>query len=53
VKLRATDEPLGRISFSAGVAVFSGNDCQAAIQEADALMYQAKEAGRSAVFSAR
>ena len=52
VKLRATDEPLGRISFSAGVAAFAGNDCQAATQEADALLYQAKEAGRAAVFSA-
>ena len=53
VKLRATDEPLGSITFSAGVASFTGNDCTAAIQEADALLYQAKEAGRAAVFRAK
>jgi diguanylate cyclase len=53
VKLRATDEPLGPITFSAGVAAFGGNDCAAAVQEADALLYQAKEAGRAAVFRAR
>ncbi len=53
VKLRATDEPLGPISFSAGVAAFTGKNWDAAVQEADALLYQAKEAGRCAVFRAR
>ena len=52
VKLRATDQPLGPVTFSAGVAAFTGNNCAAAVQEADALLYQAKEAGRAAVFRA-
>lgn len=50
VKLRTTDEPLGRISFSAGVAALGGQPLDAAISTADALLYQAKEAGRCRVF---
>jgi len=50
VKLRTTDEPLGRIRFSAGVAAVCGQTIDAAISSADALLYQAKEAGRCRIF---
>lgn len=43
-KVRETDEPLGKISFSAGVA--SGAD---ALGRADALLYEAKDGGRNQV----
>lgn len=51
-KLRETDEPLGRITFSAGVTDVRGNEPPAvAVERADALMYRAKEAGRDRVLS--
>ncbi|WP_347302501.1 GGDEF domain-containing protein [Croceibacterium sp. TMG7-5b_MA50] len=50
-KLRETDEPLGRISFSAGVAVAMGEEVEtlSALHRADAAMYQAKQGGRNQV----
>lgn len=44
LKVRETDTPLGRISFSAGIA--AGID---ALGRADALLYEAKNAGRNQV----
>lgn len=47
---RTTDEPIGRITFSAGVAnVFAHEDPRAALQAADAALYRAKEGGRDQV----
>lgn len=53
-KLRETDEPLGTISFSAGVAVAAGDNSStpAALNRADAAMYAAKQAGRNQVLLA-
>jgi len=51
-KLRETDEPLGRITFSAGVTDVAWNEPPAiAVERADALMYRAKEAGRDRVLA--
>ena len=49
VKLRATDEPLGSITFSAGLALRGERGTDDAIREADARLYQAKEGGRNRV----
>ena len=53
LKLRETDEPLGLITFSAGVAVTSGDhDANvAAIHRADAGLYRAKGEGRNRVLA--
>ena len=50
-KLRETDEPLGTISFSGGVAVADGDQSHTpgALHRADAAMYAAKQAGRNQV----
>lgn len=50
-RLRETDQPLGRITFSAGVTALPVDKEQvdAAIERADALLYQAKEQGRDRV----
>ncbi|QNE07740.1 GGDEF domain-containing protein [Croceicoccus marinus] len=50
-KLRETDEPLGVISFSAGVAEADGDasNTPGALHRADAAMYAAKQAGRNQV----
>lgn len=50
-KLRETDEPIGVVSFSAGVAVARGDhgNSLAAIRQADASLYRAKAAGRNRV----
>lgn len=52
-KQRETDEPLGQITFSAGVATAVGDHSQnlAAIHRADARMYDAKAAGRNRVLA--
>ena len=48
-KLRETDEPLGRVTFSGGVARGSHPDGTPALQRADALLYAAKNGGRNQV----
>jgi diguanylate cyclase len=50
-KLRETDEPLGVISFSAGVATGDGDasNTPGVLHRADAAMYAAKQAGRNQV----
>jgi diguanylate cyclase len=48
-KVRETDSPIGRISFSAGVACARHNEGGPAIQRADELLYAAKNAGRNQV----
>ena len=51
-KLRENDEPIGRITFSAGVTPLrAGEQSAAALERADALMYEAKNAGRDRVFA--
>lgn len=53
-KLRDTDEPMGRITFSAGVVALPADpaDLAAALARADALLYQAKREGRDRVLAA-
>lgn len=49
-KLRDSDEPLGEITFSAGLTpVAEGEMHQTAFHRADRLLYQAKSAGRNRV----
>lgn len=49
-KLRDSDEPLGEITFSAGLTpVAEGEMHQTAFHRADRLLYQAKSAGRNCV----
>ncbi len=54
LKLRENDEPLGVISFSAGVASTAGDHAAnvAAIHRADTILYRAKAEGRNRVLSA-
>lgn len=52
-KLRENDEPIGRITFSAGVTpLLPSEQSAAALERADALMYKAKSAGRNRVIAA-
>ena len=48
-KVRETDTPLGKITFSAGIACGRHQVGGPAIQRADALLYEAKHAGRNQV----
>ena len=49
-KLRETDQPLGKVTFSGGVARGRHPDGTSALQRADALLYAAKNGGRDQVF---
>lgn len=51
LKLRETDEPMGPITFSAGVAVNSETSDET-LRRADNALYEAKKAGRNAVLIA-
>jgi diguanylate cyclase len=47
---RTTDEPIGQVTFSGGVAnVFAHADPREALRAADAALYQAKSAGRNRI----
>ena len=47
---RATDQPFGQVTFSAGVAdVFASGDPRTALRAADAALYRAKQSGRNRV----
>ena len=47
---RATDEPIGKITFSGGIAdVFAFPDTRTALRAADEALYRAKEAGRNRI----
>ena len=48
-KLRETDQPLGRVTFSGGVAWGRHPDGTSALQRADTLLYAAKNGGRDRV----
>lgn len=52
-KLRETDEPMGAITFSAGVASIEKNEADnaAPLSRADAALYRAKEQGRNLVLA--
>ncbi|MBN8849086.1 MULTISPECIES: GGDEF domain-containing protein [unclassified Sphingomonas] len=52
-RLRETDEPMGRITFSAGITTLPPDEASiaAAMERADALLYQAKEQGRDRVIA--
>ena len=52
-RLRETDEPMGRITFSAGVTALPPDPkaIEGAIERADALLYRAKEEGRDRVIA--
>lgn len=49
-RLRESDQPLGAVTFSAGITqVGPGDDCARAFERADALLYQAKNQGRNQI----
>ncbi len=48
-KLRETDQPLGKVTFSGGVAKGRHPDGTSVLQRADALLYAAKNGGRNQV----
>ncbi|HEX8366463.1 MAG TPA: GGDEF domain-containing protein [Allosphingosinicella sp.] len=48
-KVRGTDQPIGRITFSAGVARCAAKDGEAPLKRADDLLYKAKNSGRNKV----
>ena len=52
-KLRETDQPLGKVTFSGGVAHGRHPDGTSALQRADALLYAAKNGGRDQIHAER
>lgn len=48
-RVRETDEPIGRVSMSIGLASLRGQDVEHAIELADRRLYAAKRAGRDCV----
>ncbi|WP_298674717.1 GGDEF domain-containing protein [uncultured Sphingomonas sp.] len=52
-RLRETDEPMGSITFSAGIATLPADErlIEATMKRADALLYEAKEQGRDRVIA--
>jgi len=46
MRVRDTDEVIGQVTFSAGIALCS-TDPEAALREADTLLYEAKSSGRN------
>lgn len=48
-KVRETDAPIGKVTFSAGIACSHRKADQPAIARADALLYEAKNGGRNQV----
>lgn len=51
LRVRETGDSLGRITFSAGIAAFNPPPFDLALRTADALLYQAKLAGRNRVLT--
>ncbi|MDF7776938.1 GGDEF domain-containing protein [Sphingomonas sp. AOB5] len=51
LRVRETGKGLGAVTFSAGIATFSTIPLDPALREADALLYQAKLAGRNQVLT--
>lgn len=51
LRVRETGESLGRVTFSAGVAAFNPPPFDLALRTADALLYQAKLAGRNRILT--
>lgn len=50
---RATDQPIGQVTFSAGLAdVFAFGDRRLALKAADAALYRAKQDGRNRIYLA-
>jgi diguanylate cyclase len=48
-KVRETDAPIGKVTFSAGIACAKREAAEPAIARADALLYEAKNGGRNQV----
>ena len=53
VRLRETDELIGSITFSAGLALIGKDNCDQALKRADEALYLAKQNGRNRVGAAR
>tara|TARA_B100000929_G_scaffold132098_2_gene104688 strand:- start:25 stop:1038 length:1014 start_codon:yes stop_codon:yes gene_type:complete len=51
LKIRETDQPMGIISFSSGVALGGDRSSEQAIRKADDLLYMAKRQGRNQVIA--
>lgn len=48
-KVRETDSPLGKVTFSAGIACGASASGEVPLARADALLYEAKDSGRNQV----
>lgn len=51
IKVSESGEPLGTITFSAGIAQLDGRAFESAVNTADVLLYEAKSGGRDQVLS--